>query len=351
MKTINSPANNPLLTIAIPTFNRAHHLQFLLSKLEQEISGLEEDVLILVSDNASTDETPAIVAAYERRLSSLRSRRNATNEGPDNNICACYLLPETPHVWVLGDDDAPLPGMLRLLVNLLRSDSPDILYLPSRSSTDIQRDYLHYGFTRLNPVTVSAGEFASMIHVQMTFISGFVFRKSPALTSAVQRALDVTRGTCLVQLAWVFETLKGGSRFLLCRELPMISTTANSGGYEVYETFMVNHTRIVSSLFIDRRRTARSILNRTSLCFLPGLVWHVRNGSYGKFQMQQRHAIAIPPEITCTIGFQWLVEPVWSWPRPLSWVAYQVSRVVAILVRRYDHWMAYGRHRSKATRQ
>ncbi len=50
--------SRPLLAICIPTWNRAPQLRKLLTRLHDEL-GDEGDIVVLVADNASDDETPA----------------------------------------------------------------------------------------------------------------------------------------------------------------------------------------------------------------------------------------------------------------------------------------------------
>ena len=57
-------ASVPRLTIAIPTVNRATLLR---RAIESALAQTSPDIEILVSDNASTDETPAVVAEYAAR--------------------------------------------------------------------------------------------------------------------------------------------------------------------------------------------------------------------------------------------------------------------------------------------
>jgi len=52
---------NKLLTIAIPTYNRADLLDKQLTWLSQAIKGFETECEILVSDNCSTDHTQSII--------------------------------------------------------------------------------------------------------------------------------------------------------------------------------------------------------------------------------------------------------------------------------------------------
>ena len=54
----------PILTLAIPTYNRAHDLARLLEALSQELRGLEEKVSLVVSNNASTDGTLQVIESF-----------------------------------------------------------------------------------------------------------------------------------------------------------------------------------------------------------------------------------------------------------------------------------------------
>lgn len=340
------PAPEPLLTIAVPTYNRSRHLAYLLRTLECELLGLHADVAVLVSDNASTDDTPAVVADFQGRIPSLQSRRNEVNEGADLNVSTCYLMPQTRYVWVLGDDDAPMAGTVPLLVELLRRESPDMLYLPSVATDDIERDHPGRRVDRLEAVDLQREDFAALLHVQMTFISGLVLRKSANISEPTREHLRITQGTSLPQLAWVLESLKQGRKFLVCRGSPLMATAANRGGYAVFQVFIVNHTRLVMQLLAEHPGMQRSILSRMSLCFLPGLVWHVRRGSFGDFEMQARGEIEMPDALSCTGGYRWLVRPIWSLPALPARIAFFLSRVTTFTMRQYQRFFLFPRHRS-----
>src|SRR5450759_2852582 len=77
-------SREPLLTIAIPTFNRAGMLKdCILSALSQTYKNFE----VIVSDNASTDETQEVLKSFcDRRLRVVRQK---TNIGllPNWNAC------------------------------------------------------------------------------------------------------------------------------------------------------------------------------------------------------------------------------------------------------------------------
>lgn len=96
-----------LLTIAIPTYNRADLLDQQLEWLSHAIKGYEQDCEILVSDNCSSDYTPQVIKKWQKILSSVTftSNRNSSNLGVMRNIIYCLNSATTKYVWTIGDDD------------------------------------------------------------------------------------------------------------------------------------------------------------------------------------------------------------------------------------------------------
>jgi len=94
-----------LLSIAIPTFNRANKLDKQLECLANWKGDLAS-ITIRVHDNASTDETSSILEKWRTKLGSrLTSHRHDKNLGLVGNYLSCIETCKTTHVWVMGDDD------------------------------------------------------------------------------------------------------------------------------------------------------------------------------------------------------------------------------------------------------
>jgi len=121
-----------LLSICIPTFNRADYLTDLLETLarDHESSPWGDEVVVYVSDNASSDRTPAVVADFARRLP-LRTHRNARNIGGDRNFSRLIDHSTGDYFWLIGDDETILPGSLAGLRDLLRTRRHGLVLLPS----------------------------------------------------------------------------------------------------------------------------------------------------------------------------------------------------------------------------
>ena len=112
-------SDHPRLSICIPTFNRALNLQAALEGAIAEVRTLPQGLVeILVSDNCSTDATPAVLDAFEARFP-LRRVRNAENLGFDRNYLNCVEQARGTFIWIIGDDDVLLPGALARILAAL----------------------------------------------------------------------------------------------------------------------------------------------------------------------------------------------------------------------------------------
>jgi len=104
----------PRVTVFIPTYNRAPLLpQAIRSVLEQTF----DDLRLLVSDNASEDETPEVVASFDDpRIEYVRQPENLGLLGNQNWFLAQV---ETDFALILGDDDMLYPTLLERAVGEL----------------------------------------------------------------------------------------------------------------------------------------------------------------------------------------------------------------------------------------
>lgn len=96
----------PLITTVIPTYRRPRLLvRALRSVLRQTV----QDVQVIVYDNASGDETGAVVAELAARDARVRYYRHERNIGPDANFNFAMSRVETEYFSMLSDDDLLMP--------------------------------------------------------------------------------------------------------------------------------------------------------------------------------------------------------------------------------------------------
>lgn len=127
----------PLLTIAIPTFNSAHFLPDAVASIMRQ--GLD-DFEILIVDNASEDNTAEVVRSFENPH--IRYIRNASNLGSRENGNRCLANSRGRYLKFLCADDVLLDGVLRKQLNVLET-RPEVAlvtsgYLPTDPDLNIQ---------------------------------------------------------------------------------------------------------------------------------------------------------------------------------------------------------------------
>src|SRR5436853_6336870 len=109
---------NPLLSITIPTFNRASYLRHLLSTLSSQVAEVQPGMVeVFISDNSSTDSTPETIRSFRSSLACLASHRQKSNLGPHRNIAHCVRQARGQYCWILGDDELLQPGALKKLID------------------------------------------------------------------------------------------------------------------------------------------------------------------------------------------------------------------------------------------
>ncbi|HEY6302959.1 MAG TPA: glycosyltransferase family A protein [Terriglobales bacterium] len=133
----NMATAEPLLTIAIPTFNYGHFLPDAVRSIMRQ--GLD-DFEILIIDNASEDNTEEVVRSFENPR--IRYIRNPSNVGACENGNRCLANSRGRYVKMLCADDVLLDGVLRKQLNVLET-RPDVAlvtcgHLPTDRNLNIQ---------------------------------------------------------------------------------------------------------------------------------------------------------------------------------------------------------------------
>lgn len=107
---------NPLFTIGIPTFNRA---EFLKESLSAATNQTYQNLQIVVSDNASTDHTQAVVNSFDDAR--ITYHRNETNIGALGNFARTLELARGSYFSWLQDDDVIFHNFVEDAVGALQT--------------------------------------------------------------------------------------------------------------------------------------------------------------------------------------------------------------------------------------
>ena len=262
----------PLLSIAVPTYNRAGCLRELLSSLADQLKN-EPRVELIISDNASPDNTPEVVQNFIASGLDLRYLRNAANIGPDANFLQCFEQARGKYVWLFSDDDLLIPGSIHKILSYCDSADYDLICLNGYPFEDshapIPTSSRHDAIDISDPV-----QYAKHVHVFFTFISGNIVNKDTVL-AAGPRPFAQLIGTGLVQLGWTYTALSRFSRGLYVGERMVAARINNSGGYKVSQVFGSNLAAITKT-WLQSEALTQIVINGTVQRFWPPMLFRYK---------------------------------------------------------------------------
>ena len=102
----------PLLTIAIPTYNRE---TFLREKLAIFINDTHEDIEFVVIDNNSNYDKSFLTSNDIASKKNIKYISNNLNIGGPANVLRCFENATGDWIWILGDDDALAPNAIEIV--------------------------------------------------------------------------------------------------------------------------------------------------------------------------------------------------------------------------------------------
>ena len=288
----------PLLTIAIPTFNRQPFLAELLECLLHQVQGLRDDLFeLIVSDNCSTDNTGEVVAAFQQRGLPGRYIRNETNLGSDSNFLQCMDLAQGQYVWVLGDDDLLVPHAIATLLSLLSQGEYDMVYLSSFGfrTDDGTEEGLLAGNLPTTRTRDRLGRIAEVVHEGQYFlekvnaliglISVMIVNKNRLLATP-HPAIETLRDSNLMQIGWLFPLIHQKMTVLYVWERLLAYRSYNSGGWGVCEVFGERLDRIARQYFRDDIRLADALMNGVLRYWMCDAIMEMRRGRHAEMNAE-----------------------------------------------------------------
>ena len=108
-----------ILSICIPTYNRANYLNYCLKNLLPHVFNFKDEVEIIIIDNNSTDDTFSILNKYLIEYPFIKYHKNDYNKGYTGNQILAYTLPKGFYTAFLSDDDVYLDTLIFKLLPIL----------------------------------------------------------------------------------------------------------------------------------------------------------------------------------------------------------------------------------------
>jgi len=157
----------PLLSICIPTFNRAQYLDESLSRLTAESAFTDTDKIeIIISDNCSPDNTQEVCLKYTARFpNKISYSRNSTNTGMMANFSNMLKKGRGKFLKLQNDNFILKQGALDRILGLIEKHAPTKPLIFFTNQTNDTHDAITECRT--------ADEFLRTVSILTTWIGGF----------------------------------------------------------------------------------------------------------------------------------------------------------------------------------
>jgi abequosyltransferase len=315
----------PLLTLAIPTYNRGVFLrQFLDSVRDQLLSTSEVEVI--VSDNASTDETPEIMREELQRGTRLTYIRNQENIGSDANFLQCFERASGKYVWVMGDDDVLAPYALQRIVECLSGDEFDLVYLTPFGFEGSDAPPRNLSPPQRNVRTFDDPEpFVRRVHFFFAMISANIVNKD-CVESIGHEPFSKLVGSNLIHLGWIFTALRGHRKSMLLDEKLFGYRCENTGGFGICRVFGPALSEVAEQ-WLQVPRLSNLISNGALQRHIPPLLLNAKRQTGHPFLREDAHAI-LSKAFGKNIRY-WICDyPLIVLPEGPAWIWLQMVRIV-----------------------
>lgn len=203
---------NYLLTIAIPTYNREKYVRRLLKTITPE---LNDEVEVLVSDNASTDNTDSMISL---EFPNVTYYRNSVNMGADRNFLECYKKAGGEYVWLVGSDDIVIEGAIERILTYIKKNSSRMCPLIFLNHASFYGEYngmnncgkAFLNIQKKDEILLTKQELIKYTGRQLTFMSAFLLRNDSVKGIAKKERYI---GTNFIQTYFAFDVSKGEREF------------------------------------------------------------------------------------------------------------------------------------------
>lgn len=223
--------NEPVLSICIPTYNRAEKLKCSIGTVIREFYN-KENVEILVSDNCSPDETESVMAFILEYYPRVRYYRNDENIGPTRNFISCYQRARGKYVWLFSDDDYLFEGTGDLVTEMLQKEDPVFAAVNAYWSSGAD------GYR----VFTDKNKFLNSVGIYITFISALIFRRDYIMEIG---NLEQYYDMLLPQSVIAVKTMRHEGKYVVVTQPSMGISGTKSVPYDVYKVWLEEYGNVL----------------------------------------------------------------------------------------------------------
>ena len=161
--------SQPMLSICIPTYNRAGKLDICINSIFSQI-GNDDSIEVLIINNASTDTTEEVILKYASIYKNLTYIKNEINIGGDRNIYKALEKARGSYIFLHGDDDIFFNDTIYPILDIIKNNlTCGIIFV------NVLKD------NKEVKISNGMGNYLRETSIYSTFISSLIFKREEYL--------------------------------------------------------------------------------------------------------------------------------------------------------------------------
>lgn len=248
----------PLLSICIPTYNRAAILQNTLSRIVSYKS-FDDEVELVISDNCSTDSTQEVCKAFARQYGNVRYYRNDVNIR-DRNFINVLDKADGMYLKLMNDTCYPTEEGIAFMKNVIRAhrNTQQPLFFTNGWARPKEEDMIHCS---------NLDDYINHVSVMVTFNNLFGAWKQ---TWNALEQKEKFAALKLQQVDWTFEIVSKGGALIYNQHILEITKELRKvvrQGYNYFEVLLDNYYKIMQG-YADQNLVSQATIDKDKKHFL-----------------------------------------------------------------------------------
>jgi len=246
------------LSICIPTYNRSVFLRECLSSVLIATKGYEDQIEIIISDNASSDDTVFVINEFKQEYPWIRYNRNNSNIGGERNFYTVASLALADYIWIFGDDDKMETEAIAEVLNSIEKGYNLIVTNYSVWSKDLSRLIKRDNFRmHQNKVLTDPNELLKQFGVNLGYISSVIITKEDFLkTSFVEFEKYAEYGFSFLYSVYVGVVPKCHAVYITSQLI--LNRSGNSGDFD-WAKYYVSGTNLIFDTLLLKGYSADAV--------------------------------------------------------------------------------------------
>ena len=266
----------PKLSICIATYNRAKYIGETLESIIPQLTG---DVEIVIVDGASTDNTQAVVQAYQEKCPYIRLFTLPEKGGVDQDYCRAVEYAQGEYCWLFPDDDLLMSGAVAVVLDHIKHGY-SLVVMNARAMNPDFSQVLNHRMLAIDFDEVIEPADLENLFIRavsfMSFIGGVVIRRS----LWIERDAEAYWGTEFVHIGVIFQAPLPGPAMLVAK--PHITIRYGNAQWtsRAFNIWMMKWPRLLWSFQISDR-AKQLVMPREPWRNLKEILYYRAIGAFG----------------------------------------------------------------------